>query len=204
MALRATVYYATVSSASLTMSSVIVIILTLAICYLLWFDNILWISLLSIKITVFDCGVSLFVILSPQYFGSPRCKWGVLIPSLFLLSALSVHCVAHLAVVSQTPSDSLVLAYSGIKHTVSLSQIHHFNPLSPFSCPLRSSAACRFSPPSKPYLNLKPSYPQRWNRLPTTASSLPIFFSLKGISYRCNFSFFMLQPFPHKSQTSRA
>ncbi len=88
----------TLSSASLRMPSVIVVSLMLAILYLFWSNNIVWITLLSIQITVFDCCFSLFLILYPLSASfHPLCKWGLLIPSLFLFSALFLYCVARLA-----------------------------------------------------------------------------------------------------------
>lgn len=83
---------------TLKMSSVIVLSLMQAILYLFWSNNIVWITLLSIKITVFDCCFSLFLILHPLSASfHPLCKWGLLIPSLFLFSALFLYCVARLA-----------------------------------------------------------------------------------------------------------
>lgn len=141
--------------------------LIMAIFFLFLSNYTAWISLLSIKITVFDCCMSLFLIPYPL---SASFHLRVNGEYWFHLYFCSLLCLSIVWPVSLVPSsvkmlsDSLLLAYSGIKHTI-------INLL--------------FHPPtsSKPYLNLKPSHPgSEMNCPPPTvcsASSLPIFFPIK-------------------------
>ena len=97
-------------------------------------NNIVWFSLLFIQMPFFYCCICLpfWSSLLSLCFISPRCKWGVLISSLFLFSALSLHCVAcWFPAAPKIVSDSLVVAYSGIKRTIMNLSFHPILPLLP-------------------------------------------------------------------------
>lgn len=146
-------------------------------------NYIVWISLLSIKITVFDCCSSLSLIPYPLSASFHLIVNGEYWFHLYFCSPL---CLSIVWPVSLVPSsvkmvpDSLVLAYSGIKHTIINLSFHPTLPL------------CHCPPPPKAISESRTFTSQQCNELPTTDSVRRLISShilpLKGFFlYWCDF-----------------